>query len=104
MVRISCLFAVFFLGVLLLAIPASAYPRMSGNYYLDDTYEPEEIMEMLNRLDNYLQQERKIANEKRALDLGLNRGYSGAVHAKHMMGLAAANFAGGPGRKRRDAH
>ncbi|XP_022114168.1 diuretic hormone class 2 [Pieris rapae] len=104
MVRISCLFAVFFLGVLLLAIPASAYPRMPSNYYLEDNYEPEEIMDMLNRLDNYLQQERKIANEKRALDLGLNRGYSGAVHAKHMMGLAAANFAGGPGRKRRDAH
>ncbi|CAK1555433.1 unnamed protein product [Leptosia nina] len=111
MVRLSCLLAVVLLGAILLAIPAVAYPRMPANYYLDDgPYEPEEIMEMLNRLDSYLQQEGKIANykditsEKRALDFGLNRGYSGALHAKHMMGLAAANYAGGPGRRRRDAH
>lgn len=43
-------------------------------------------------------------SEKRALDLGLSRGYSGALQAKHLMGLAAANYAGGPGRRRRDAH
>ncbi|KOB72092.1 Diuretic 31 [Operophtera brumata] len=42
-------------------------------------------------------------SEKRALDLGLSRGYSGALQAKHLMGLAAANYAGGPGRRRRDA-
>nr|CAI5825369.1 unnamed protein product [Callosobruchus analis] len=38
---------------------------------------------------------------KRGLDLGLGRGFSGSQAAKHLMGLAAANFAGGPGRKRR---
>ena len=38
---------------------------------------------------------------KRGLDLGLGRGYSGSQAAKHLMGLAAANFAGGPGRKKR---
>ncbi|KAK6636833.1 hypothetical protein RUM43_010496 [Polyplax serrata] len=38
---------------------------------------------------------------KRGLDLGLSRGFSGSQAAKHLMGLAAANFAGGPGRKRR---
>ncbi|OWR44655.1 diuretic hormone 31 precursor [Danaus plexippus plexippus] len=43
-------------------------------------------------------------SEKRALDLGLSRGYSGAIQAKHLMGLAAANYAGGPGRRRRDTH
>ncbi|XP_038214071.1 diuretic hormone class 2 [Zerene cesonia] len=112
MVRFTCLLAIFLLGALLLATPATCYPRIAGNYFLDDgPYEPEEIMDMLNRLDNYLQLERRVANykdvissEKRALDLGLNRGYSGALHAKHMMGVAAANFAGGPGRRRRDAH
>lgn len=35
------------------------------------------------------------------LDLGLGRGYSGAQAAKHMMGMAAANYANGPGRRRR---
>ncbi|EGI66870.1 Diuretic hormone class 2 [Acromyrmex echinatior] len=42
-----------------------------------------------------------IPRNKRGLDLGLNRGYSGSQAAKHMMGLAAANYAGGPGRRRR---
>ncbi|CAG9823767.1 unnamed protein product [Phaedon cochleariae] len=38
---------------------------------------------------------------KRGLDFGLGRGFSGSQAAKHLMGLAAANFAGGPGRRRR---
>ncbi|CAB0005721.1 unnamed protein product [Nesidiocoris tenuis] len=38
---------------------------------------------------------------KRGLDLGLSRGFSGSQAAKHLMGLAAANYAGGPGRRRR---
>ena len=37
------------------------------------------------------------------MDFGLSRGFSGAGAAKHLMGLAAANFAGGPGRRRRSA-
>lgn len=40
---------------------------------------------------------------KRGVDFGLGRGYSGSQAAKHLMGLAAANYAVGPGRKRRDA-
>ncbi|XP_073983387.1 diuretic hormone class 2 isoform X1 [Rhodnius prolixus] len=40
---------------------------------------------------------------KRGLDLGLSRGFSGSQAAKHLMGLAAANYAGGPGRRRRQA-
>nr|CAD7604977.1 unnamed protein product [Timema genevievae] len=39
---------------------------------------------------------------KRGLDLGLSRGFSGSQAAKHLMGLAAANYAGGPGRRRRN--
>lgn len=42
-----------------------------------------------------------VSSSKRGLDLGLGRGYSGSQAAKHLMGLAAANFAGGPGRRRR---
>ncbi|CAB3227090.1 unnamed protein product [Arctia plantaginis] len=112
MVRASCLLASCVLIALLLVVPASAYPRYPSNYYRDDVqYEPEEIMDMLNRLGNLIQIERKMENykdditsEKRALDLGLSRGYSGTLQAKHLMGLAAANYAGGPGRRRRDAH
>ncbi|XP_026318902.1 diuretic hormone class 2 isoform X2 [Hyposmocoma kahamanoa] len=111
MVRSSCLLACCALAALLLVVPAAAYPS-ANNYFREDIqYEPEEIMDMLNRLGNLIQIERKMENfkddmitsEKRALDLGLNRGYSGALQAKHLMGLAAANYAGGPGRRRRDA-
>ena len=41
-------------------------------------------------------------SQKRGVDFGLGRGYSGSQAAKHLMGLAAANYAIGPGRKRRD--
>ncbi|KAF9804607.1 hypothetical protein SFRURICE_014515, partial [Spodoptera frugiperda] len=111
MVRASCLLASCVLMTLLLIMPASAYPSPSNYFREDIQYEPEEIMDMLNRLGNLIQMERKMENykeditsEKRALDLGLSRGYSGALQAKHLMGLAAANYAGGPGRRRRDAH
>lgn len=40
-------------------------------------------------------------SSKRTVDFGLARGYSGTQEAKHRMGLAAANFPGGPGRRRR---
>nr|CAD7426090.1 unnamed protein product [Timema monikensis] len=43
-----------------------------------------------------------VAISKRGLDLGLSRGFSGSQAAKHLMGLAAANYAGGPGRRRRN--
>ncbi|KAJ8716512.1 hypothetical protein PYW07_003139 [Mythimna separata] len=112
MVRATCLLASCVLFAVLLIVPASAYPRYLNNYFREEgQYEPEEIMDMLNRLGNLIQMERKMENykeditsEKRALDLGLSRGYSGALQAKHLMGLAAANYAGGPGRRRRDAH
>ncbi|XP_028179531.1 diuretic hormone class 2 isoform X1 [Ostrinia nubilalis] len=112
MVRASYILASCALIALLLVLPTSAYPRYYNNYYRDDgQYEPEEIVDMLGRLQNLLQFERKMENfkdeitsEKRALDLGLSRGYSGALQAKHMLGVAAANSAFGPGRRRRDAH
>ncbi|KAL4707603.1 hypothetical protein ACJJTC_001648 [Scirpophaga incertulas] len=111
MVRATCVLVSCALLAALLVVSTSAYPRYVGNYYREEgPYEPEEIMDMLNRLGNLLQIERKMENfkdditsEKRALDLGLSRGYSGALQAKHMLGVAAANSAFGPGRRRRDA-
>lgn len=40
-------------------------------------------------------------SSKRGVDFGLGRGFSGTQAAKHLMGLAAANYAVGPGRKKR---
>jgi len=40
---------------------------------------------------------------KRGIDFGLGRGYSGNQAAKHYMGLAASNFAGGPGKRKRSS-
>ena len=37
--------------------------------------------------------------QKRGIDFGLGRGYSGSKAARHMMGMYQANYAGGPGKK-----
>ncbi|XP_013134175.1 PREDICTED: diuretic hormone class 2 isoform X3 [Papilio polytes] len=104
MVRPTCLLVCCLLGALMLVVPAASYPRFVNDYRQDVAEDPEEIREMLSRLESLIQLQRQMDYEKRALDLGLTRGYSGALQAKHLMGLAAANFAGGPGRRRRDAH
>lgn len=58
--------------------------------------------DLLANIEQVLQARRELLeNQKRGLDLGLSRGFSGSQAAKHLMGLAAANFAGGPGRRRR---
>ena len=54
--------------------------------------------------NNNLQQQLSDKNSgpnKRGIDLGLSRGFSGSQAAKHMMGMSAASFANGPGRRRR---
>jgi len=38
---------------------------------------------------------------KRGVDFGLARGFSGSQALKHALGLEAARYAGGPGRKKR---
>ncbi|KAK3870936.1 hypothetical protein Pcinc_023886 [Petrolisthes cinctipes] len=53
-----------------------------------------------NELEKFV---RSSGSSNRGLDLGLGRGITGSQAAKHLMGLAAANFAGGPGRKRRSS-
>merc|ERR1712106_693744 len=40
-------------------------------------------------------------SEKRGIDFGLGRGYSGSQAARHMLGLQQASFAGGPGKRKR---
>ncbi|KAK5649640.1 hypothetical protein RI129_000669 [Pyrocoelia pectoralis] len=82
---------------------APSAPRYPG-YYPPLSFEgqnPEYILQALVRLRQALNAEEDLENTKRGIDLGLGRGYSGSQAAKHLMGLAAANFAGGPGRRRR---
>ncbi|OAD52672.1 Diuretic hormone class 2 [Eufriesea mexicana] len=62
---------------------------------------PEALMEIITRLGHTIIRNSELENNKRGLDLGLSRGFSGSQAAKHLMGLAAANYAGGPGRRRR---
>jgi len=64
--------------------------------------DPEAVLEMLTRLgQSILKAKHDNSNAKRGLDLGLGRGFSGSQAAKHIMGLAAANFASGPGKRKR---
>lgn len=43
----------------------------------------------------------KDQNSKRGIDFGLGRGFSGSQAAKHFMGIAAAQYSGGPGKRKR---
>ncbi|XP_054715122.1 diuretic hormone class 2-like [Uloborus diversus] len=63
--------------------------------------DPKETLQVLGNLAQRIIEAETIQNEKRGLDLGLSRGFSGSQAAKHLMGLSAASFANGPGRKRR---
>lgn len=75
---------------------ADAAPQQSYWNQFDEQ-DQEALFEILGRQMRNLE----LENNKRGLDLGLSRGFSGSQAAKHLMGLAAANYAGGPGRRRR---
>jgi len=38
-------------------------------------------------------------SSKRGIDFGLGRGFSGSQAAKHFLGMAAARYSGGPGKR-----
>jgi len=61
--------------------------------------EPETDMLNLEPLDYELAQAAYRLSQKRGLDLGLSRGFSGNQAAKHMLGLAAANSHHVPGKR-----
>ncbi|XP_014259519.1 diuretic hormone class 2 isoform X2 [Cimex lectularius] len=102
MVTLSLVFA----SVILLSAASESVPYMGPRAYLGDfESEPDTqvMMEILAKLGQTIMRANDLENSKRGLDLGLSRGFSGSQAAKHLMGLAAANFAGGPGRRRRHA-
>ncbi|XP_063701669.1 diuretic hormone class 2 isoform X2 [Culicoides brevitarsis] len=72
--------------------------------YVNEFGEPNEdaLLELIARYgQTILRAKDDLENSKRTVDFGLSRGYSGAQEAKHRMAMAIANFAGGPGRRRR---
>ncbi|KAE8744738.1 Calcitonin-like Diuretic hormone [Frankliniella occidentalis] len=74
------------------------------NYARPGEIDAEDLVELLKRIAQELRRpEQGLQEAKRGMDFGLSRGFSGAGAAKHLMGLAAANYAGGPGRRRRSA-
>ncbi|XP_043518839.1 diuretic hormone class 2 [Frieseomelitta varia] len=82
-----------------LFLSTNAAPQQ-GYWSQFDEEDPEALMEII-RLGHTMIRNPELENNKRGLDLGLSRGFSGSQAAKHLMGLAAANYAGGPGRRRR---
>ena len=42
-----------------------------------------------------------FSSSKRGVDFGLARGFSGSQALKHRLGIDAASYVGGPGRKKR---
>ncbi|XP_014272882.1 diuretic hormone class 2 isoform X2 [Halyomorpha halys] len=92
--------------LILLSTAAESVPYIGHRGYLGDLEsepDPEVILEILAKLGQTIMRANDLENSKRGLDLGLSRGFSGSQAAKHLMGLAAANYAGGPGRRRRQA-
>ncbi|KAG8038772.1 hypothetical protein G9C98_000327 [Cotesia typhae] len=67
--------------------------------YLDQLEDdPQSFYELIAQYNKLKELENKRAY---GLDFGLSRGFSGSQTAKHLMGMAAANYANGPGRRRR---
>ncbi|XP_055685995.1 diuretic hormone class 2 isoform X2 [Lutzomyia longipalpis] len=104
--RKFCTIILMILGVSLMAVAMTEsvpMPRYHSGYYNEIEEQPEDVlMELIARFGQTIMRARDdLENSKRTVDFGLARGFSGIQEAKHRMGLAAANYAGGPGRKRR---
>ncbi|KAL0112371.1 hypothetical protein PUN28_012005 [Cardiocondyla obscurior] len=96
---VLCTLLTFLVVVAVSSFTADAIPHSYWDQ--QDDMNREEFLELLSRLSRAVMSRPEMENTKRGLDLGLNRGFSGSQAAKHLMGLAAANYAGGPGRRRR---
>lgn len=98
---VLCTLLTFVVIVAASSLTADAIPHSHESYWdQQDDIDRDEFLEILSRLSRTMNRP-EMENTKRGLDLGLNRGFSGSQAAKHLMGLAAANYAGGPGRRRR---
>ncbi|XP_039314879.1 diuretic hormone class 2 isoform X2 [Solenopsis invicta] len=99
---VLCTLLTFIVVVAISSLTAEAVPHSHESYWdQQDDIDRDEFVEFLSRLSRAVMNRPEMENSKRGLDLGLSRGFSGSQAAKHLMGLAAANYAGGPGRRRR---
>merc|ERR1711913_75049 len=57
------------------------------------------LIEFLQQLRNRGPDIRPMETSKRGIDFGLGRGFSGSQAAKHFLGMAAARYSGGPGKR-----
>merc|ERR1712200_48872 len=106
-VRMDCfrrpcaLLALALLGLVLLG-GCEAAPREFGYPViipvLNENNEADYIVQHVQNLRDLFRPE-MIVEEKRGIDFGLGRGYSGSQAARHMLGLQQASFAGGPGKR-----
>ncbi|XP_076284189.1 diuretic hormone class 2 isoform X2 [Lasioglossum baleicum] len=96
-----CIYLIAVVVALAISTTTLAQAAPQQNYWGQQTIDdPEALMDLYERLERTIMRNPEMEN-KRGLDLGLSRGFSGSQAAKHLMGLAAANYAGGPGRRRR---
>merc|ERR1711915_20093 len=84
------------------AAPIDEKKVVSGSSSQDGSH-PGYVLNIIADLGSILKQRQKDLSEKRGIDFGLGRGYSGSQAARHMLGLQQASFAGGPGKKKRSA-
>merc|ERR1712106_611874 len=80
------------------AVPAN---ERAGSEAGPDGIHPGYVLNIIADLGTILKQRQ---NEKRGIDFGLGRGYSGSQAARHMLGLQQASFAGGPGKRKRSGY
>ncbi|XP_011688973.1 PREDICTED: diuretic hormone class 2 [Wasmannia auropunctata] len=98
---VLCTLLTFVVVVAVSSLTADAIPHSQSYWDPQADIDQDEFIEILSRLSRAVMNRPEMENAKRGMDLGVNRGFSGSQAAKHLMGLAAANFAGGPGRRRR---
>lgn len=101
--RLNCVYLLIFLVSLNIISAYSAPPSYYQPAYNEIDDQPDEfLMDLIARYGQTIMNARnELENSKRTVDFGLSRGYSGAQEAKHRMAMQIANFAGGPGRRKR---
>ncbi|CAB3365466.1 diuretic hormone class 2 isoform X1 [Cloeon dipterum] len=102
--------SLFALITLCLMACANGSPLINpSNEVIETDMDPELMLQILARLGQSMLRNQELEriytpkSSKRGLDFGMSRGFSGSQTAKHLLGLAAASYAGGPGRRKRDA-
>ncbi|CAG2161789.1 unnamed protein product [Oppiella nova] len=100
----KCIFIAIIISVIYISL-ISAFPQNDKRLRrsLIEIENPEEVLNVLESLSQSIANSdyENYKTQKRGIDLGLSRGFSGSQAAKHLMGMSAASFANGPGRRRK---